>query len=184
MLVVRAVNELWSGFKRPVFRQFTMSTSLLSIGLVPLCLSAAAFGAEPGYRVLLERSAEQEFRPAAERLAKEHDAPIELFDPGDLRTMRDQLRADPSREAATHVAFVVAPQTLDVQFAQDLMIALTEVDEDPFVDVAYAFITGRSGAAALRFVEQGIAGRARPLTGKAGMFGSWEGATLPTHQPL
>ncbi|MBL9120566.1 MAG: hypothetical protein JNL80_11710 [Phycisphaerae bacterium] len=161
-----------------------MPTSLLTIGLMPLCLSGAAFGAELGYRVLLERSVETEFRPAAERLAKEHDVPIELFDPSDLRTLRDQLRADPAREAATHVAFVVAPQTLDVQFAQDLLIALTEVDEDPFVDVTYAFITGRSGTAALRFVEQGIAGRARPLTGNAGMFGSWEGAALPTQQPL
>jgi len=141
--------------------------------------TAPAHTATP-YVVLLERGADPEFRPAAERLARLHGAPVEVFDRGDLDALQQRLRS----LAPLHAAIVMSPQTIDVQFAQDLMERLVALDDDPFLDVRYAFITGRDGAAAERFVAAIEAARQRPPSNKAALFGSWEGAILPPKSPL
>lgn len=164
-----------------------------STGLLPGCAAALAVASsvaasDARYRVLLDGAADPAFRPAAERLALLHGVDVERCDLGHPSSVRDLLRAPGGRElpgaAVDHVAFVVDPRSLDMQVAQDLLVALTEVDEDPFVDVAYGFITGRDGPAALRFVERIEAGRGRTPTGNVALFGSWEGPTAPTAQPL
>jgi hypothetical protein len=61
----------------------------------------------------------------------------------------------------------------------------TRVDDDPFVDFEYGFVTGRDGAAALRFVKRIEAAWKRDFGTRAALFGSWEGGVLPTPgQPL
>lgn len=132
------------------------------------------------YLVLLERGADPEFRSAAERLASVHQAKVELFDAEDLDSLQSRLRM----LAPIHAAFVVAPEKIDVQFVQDLIERLVSLDDDPFLDVRFAFITGRDGAAAERFVAAGEEARRRQPTGKALMFGSWEGPVLPPKRPL
>ncbi|MBX3356308.1 MAG: hypothetical protein KF724_11500 [Phycisphaeraceae bacterium] len=152
---------------------------LLSVLLSPAAVDDTPSSA-PGYLVMLERSAEAELRPAAERLAGLHQAPVELFDPGDLDALQARLR----REPPEHVAFVMRPSSIDMQFSQDLLERLVALDDDPFLDVRFAFITGRDGAAAERFVEAIEAARRRPASRKALMFGTWEGASLPPQSPL
>lgn len=132
------------------------------------------------YVVLLEKGADPEFRSAAERLAALHQAPVALFDAAALDALQAQLRALQPQYAA----FVMAPHSLDAQFSQDLMEHLVALDDDPFLDVRYAFITGRDGAAADRFVQAIDAARRRQRTGKAAMFGSWEGRALPPKSAL
>jgi hypothetical protein len=132
------------------------------------------------YRVYLERAADPAYRPAAERLAALHGAEVVTFEPADLAALGAALKAAPVR----HAAFVVRPATIDAQWAQDLLLRLTEVDDDPFLDVGYAFITGRDGAAAERFVGRIEEAGKRPFGDRAALFGTWEGPVLPPAQPL
>ncbi len=148
--------------------------------LAILALAMLGAAAPPPMAVFLERGADPEFRPAAERFAALHSTSVELFDAADLDALRERLR----RSTPAHAAFVTAPALLDVQFAQDLLERLVSVDDDPFLDVRYAFITGRDGAAAERFVGAIEAARRRPPSGQALIFGSWEGPQLPPPAPL
>jgi len=154
--------------------------SLASLGSLAVAASVMAGGSDHGYVVLLERGADPEFRPAAERLARLHDAPVEVFDPANLASLQERLRA----LQPWHAAFVTQPRTIDVQFVQDLIEHLISLDDDPFLDVRFAFITGRDGAAAERFVAATEAARQRTPSGKAAMFGSWEGRTLPPRSAM
>lgn len=142
--------------------------------------SARAGTIDAEYAVLLARSADPEFRPAAERLAAMHGAAVELFDATDLDSLKRRLCETKPR----HAVFVMAPASIDVQFAQDLLERLVSLDDDPFLDVRYGFVTGRDGAAAERFVAAIETARSRAPTGKALMFGSWEGPQLPPKTPL
>ncbi len=100
------------------------------------------------YRVFLDREAKAEFLPAARALAALHEAEVELFDPEDLEALLDGLRRSPPHYAV----FVLPPEKIDVELSHELLETATRVDEDPFVDFEYAFVTGRDGAAARRFV--------------------------------
>jgi len=61
-----------------------------------------------------------------------------------------------------HVIVVVRPETLDVNLAYDLLDAFSRVDDDPFVDLGYGVITGRTPEAALAFLEETQAVRRKP----------------------
>jgi len=61
-----------------------------------------------------------------------------------------------------HVIVVVRPETLDVNLAYDLLDTFSRVDDDPFVDLGYGIITGRTPEAALAFLQETQAVRKRP----------------------
>ncbi len=143
-------------------------------------VSAAPPRPLPGYVVLLDRHVDPAFRDAAERLARFHDAAVRVFDPADLAALRRVLLAEPPR----YVAIVAAPATLDVAFTHAWLEMAIALDDDPFVDFEYAFITGRDGPAAAAFVDRVIAAWDRAPGDRAVMFGSWEGPVLPPPQPL
>jgi hypothetical protein len=135
----------------------------------------------PGpYLVLVDGGQKDEFLPAARALAALHGAVVKRFDPKKLDQTLAELRKAPPR----FVVFVLPPEKIDVDLAHDILEMATRVDDDPFVDFEYGFVTGRDGLAALRFVRRIEAAWKRDFGNKAALFGSWEGEVLPTGQPL
>jgi len=111
------------------------------------------------YVVLTTVPAGDPWRAAAERLAKLHGVAVQQFDPQRLDDLRKALAAQAPRD----VAVVLRPEQLDFAFARAFLQLATELDDDPFVDFAYGFVTGRDGDAALRFVEaEAAAAKAGP----------------------
>jgi RNA polymerase sigma factor (sigma-70 family) len=130
----------------------------------------------PGrYLVLVDPGSEDEFLPAAEAVAALHDAEVKRFDPAKLDGTLAELRKSPAR----FVVFVLPPEKIDVDLSHAILEMATKVDDDPFVDFEYGFVTGRDGAAALRFVRQIEQAWKRDPGDKAILFGSWEGPFVP-----
>ncbi len=141
-----------------------------------LVLKAVLAATDPAYLVLVERGGDGAYLPAAGALAAQHGGRVVEFDSDDSGALLTLLREHSPR----YVAFVLPPQRIDVQLAHRFLEVSTQVDEDPFVDFEYGFITGRDGEAALRFVERIIAAWKREYGLRCGFFGSWEGPVVPT----
>lgn len=141
---------------------------------------SALLGAAPpatgGYLVLVEPGDGDAYSPAAHALAALHDGAAVLpCNVDDAVALLKTLKEYQPR----YVAFVLPPDRIDVQVAHRLLEVATNVDDDPFVDYEYAFITGRDGAAASAFVERIQAAPQREYGRRAGFFGSWEGPVVP-----
>ncbi len=135
----------------------------------------------PGpYLVLVDAGRGDEFLPAAEAMAALHGAALKRFDPAKLEDTLAELRKVPPR----FVVFVLPPEKIDVDLAHQILEMATRVDDDPFVDFEYGFVTGRDGAAALRFVRRIEAAWRRDFGTRAGLLFSWEGAFVPAGRPL
>ena len=93
------------------------------------------------------------FPKAAQRLAEYREAPVVALKPGKLDELFDTLR----RLEPRHVALVLPPSRIDFNFQRRFLQRATELDDDPFVDFAYGYITGADDKEALAFVETGIA---------------------------
>jgi hypothetical protein len=132
------------------------------------------------YLVLVDSGKEDEFLPAAEAMAALHGAELKRFDPAKLDRTLAELRKTPPR----FVVFVLPPEKIDVDLSHAILEMATKVDDDPFVDFEYGFITGRDGAAALRFVKRIEQAWKREAGDKAALFGSWEGLFLPNSSQM
>jgi len=82
------------------------------------------------------------------------------------------------------VVFVLPPEKIDVDLAHQILEMATRVDDDPFVDFEYGFVTGRDGRRPCA-----SSGASRPPGGRdfgtrAGLLFSWEGAFVPAGRPL
>ena len=131
---------------------------MLSILLCAPCLfplsppqSEARDAAARPYLVLSAVEEADPFHAAAETLAKAYDAEIHPLQVDDLEPLAEVLRA--ARPA--HVAIVLRPEQLDFSLARRFLQLATEVDDDPFVDFAFGYITGRTGKDALRLAKAG-----------------------------
>ncbi len=154
---------------------------LTFVALVCPSRAADAVAGPPGpYLVLVDAGKGDEFLPAAEAMAALHGATLRRFDPNKLDATLAELRKAPPR----FVVFVLPPEKIDVDLAHAILEMATRVDDDPFVDFEYGFITGRDGAAALRFVRRIEAAWKHTYARKLTFFGSWEGLFLPVGQPL
>lgn len=60
------------------------------------------------------------------------------------------------------VLMVMRPETIDLNFAYDLLDTASRIDDDPFVDFCYGIITGRSPEATLSFMKETQAVRDDP----------------------
>ncbi len=144
--------------------------------LVIQALLGMALAAPPGgYLVLVEPGAEEAYLPAASAMAQLHDGQVQRCNIDDAPALLAMLKAHQPR----WVVFVLPPERIDVQAAHRLLEVATQVDDDPFVDFEYAFITGRDGGAALKFVERIKAAHQREYGLRAGFLGSWEGMPIP-----
>ena len=90
------------------------------------------------------------YHKAAERLAELRRGVIFAADPDNLDPLLVLLRKQPPR----NVAFVVRPDQFDENLARSVLLMATQVDDDPFVDFSYGFITGDSPESAISLVEQ------------------------------
>lgn len=137
---------------------------------------AKVAGPSGRYLVLVDSGKGDEFLPAAEAMASLHGADLKRFDPAELDRTLAELRKAPPR----FVIFVLPPEKIDVDLSHAILEMATKVDDDPFVDFEYGFITGHDGAAALRFVKRIERAWQREAGDKAMLFGSWEGPYLPS----
>ena len=166
-----------------MFRQMFL-TWLATLGSVSFALAASDEGNHPRvdgtYVIFVDPGDGDAYLPAAERLAKFHSAEVVRFDAENLAAVERAARA----RAPRFVAFVLPPAKIDVDLAHEILELAVRIDDDPFVDFEFGFVTGRDGSAASTFVESIIAAWDREPGRRAGLFGSWEGAMLPPKAPF
>src|SRR5689334_15212586 len=144
------------------FRSAPMLASLALIG----SLSTAATAPDGSMVVLVDPGRASEFLPAARAMAEQRGAELRRFEAKNVRRAVLELRKAMPRYAV----FVLPPEELDIDLAHEILEAASELDDDPFCDLEYAFITGRDGAAATRFVERIGAARKREFGKSVGTF--------------
>ena len=118
------------------------------------------------------------FAAVAQRLADRHAAPIVRATPQNVDEARDELAG----LAPTHVAIVVAPDDLDENLAAAVFSLMTRLDDDPFADAGWGYLTGRDADAALALVESSDPARPAPRSPSLGQYGVADGAFLKTPQ--
>ena len=124
-----------------------------------LCLPSPA--QQVDYVVLAATAAGDPFDAAAQALVEHHRAELVRFDPARLEPVRELLR----RAQPRHVALVMPPEQVEFAFQRRFLQLATELDDDPFVDFAFGYITGRTGEEALALARRGIARRPEPVDG-------------------
>ncbi len=82
------------------------------------------------------------------------ESEVVRFDPAELGPVRTALRQSSPR----HVALVMRPEQTEFDFSRRFLQMSTEIDDDPFVDCAFGYITGRSPATALAFAQRCVSG--------------------------
>ncbi|NUN49839.1 MAG: hypothetical protein HUU15_13515 [Candidatus Brocadiae bacterium] len=119
-----------------------------TLGLLFLALAALPCAA--GENVVLSSVNGSEFEEAARALAKHRDnAPIVPFDPADPEAVLPRLRELNPRS----VAIVLRPEEIDVNSVRRILVMASKVDDDPFVDFEFAYVTGATAGDARTFVE-------------------------------
>lgn len=122
--------------------------------------SSVAFAASlvaQDYVVLAAFAASDPYDTAAQHLAKHHRAEVVRFDPADVEPLRLVL----TKTAPRHVALVMRPEQLDFPFQRRFLQLATELDDDPFVDFAFGYVTGRTADDALALARRGTARKPR-----------------------
>ena len=111
------------------------------------------------YVVLSAVPAGDPYAAAADVLVKGRRGRLLPFDPANLEPLRDRLR----EIAPRHVALVLRPEQLDFDLARRVLQFATEIDDDPFVDFAFGYITGRTADDAVALATAGVT--REPLAG-------------------
>jgi hypothetical protein len=154
---------------------FRVAMNAMLFGLV-VSASVAAPPTQGKYLVLVDPGPGDAFLPAARRLAEFHKGEVVRFD----STKLDDAFAALKERRPDFVAFVLPPDKIDVDLSHEILARSTRLDDDPFVDFEYAFVTGRDGKAAEQFVERINAAWDRKYGRKVTLFGSWEGVIPPS----
>lgn len=116
-------------------------TSLLFLGTL---------AAPSDYVVLCGFGPKDPYYAAAQRIAAHHGTrEILRFDPARPDSVLKKLR----KLSPRYVAIVVHPDQIDVNTVRGFLKMATRVDDDPFVDFEFGYITGSTAADAARFVE-------------------------------
>lgn len=132
---------------------------------IPLALALA--GAAPiaaqqaDYVVLAAFGADDAFDAAARILAEGHRAAILRFDPANLEPLRAPLQA----KAPRHVALVMKPEQIEFAFQRRFLQFATGIDDDPFVDFAFGYVTGRTADDAEALAQRGLARKPEKVDG-------------------
>lgn len=103
-----------------------------------------------GTRAILTNVADRkEWRPVIDALRARGFAHVLAFRGAKLEpAFRELARVGPA-----FVAVVVAPKTLDVNLHFELLERASRLDEDPFVDFAFGYVTGATPEEALAFLQ-------------------------------
>jgi len=101
------------------------------------------------------------FLDVARAAAKHHGGRLIEFDGKSFDDLETTLRqADPS-----NVLFVVRPEAFDVNLHRRLALLSARVDDDPFCDFAFGYLTARNGAALAKLWERTVAAHKKGLAG-------------------
>jgi hypothetical protein len=149
-----------------------MNAMLFGLALAGAVVAPPADGK---YLVLVDPGPGDAYLPAARKLAEFHKGEVIRFDPAKL----DDAFVTLKERRPDCVAFVLPPAKIDVDLCHEILARSTHLDDDPFADFEYAFVTGRDGKAAERFVDHIKAAWDRKYGRTVTMFGSWEGALPP-----
>ncbi len=133
----------------------------------------------PDYVVLAAFDAADAFDSAAQVLLKAHGAQLVRFDPADLEPVKKALIA----AAPRHVALVMRPEQIEFAFARRFLQLATEVDDDPFVDFAFGYVTGRTAEDAVALARRGTARKPRALRGEVAMVAGGCELSMVTKNP-
>ena len=106
--------------------------------------------AKGAYLVLVPQDAP--FRSAAGRLARYRRAEVVAFSPESPADSLETL----IRKNARHVAIFVEPEDMDVNLVRTFVVLSTLLDEDPFCDFAFGFVTGSTPKKVDAFVKRMI----------------------------
>ncbi len=141
---------------------------MLKTATVLLALSLPALA---DYVVLVGVDDTDPYSEAAKLLAEHHGTDrILRFDPAKPETVVPTLR----RIGPTHVAIVLRPEQIHVNSVRRFLRMSATIDDDPFVDFEFGYITGGTAAEAVQFVKNIIrASKRKPLlkVGKAAVWG-------------
>lgn len=138
--------------------QLTAVVAVLAAA-VPLRSQAVVPAAD--YVVLAAFGADDPFDAAAQVLVAARGAALVRFDPADLEPVRAALVAADPRQ----VAVVVRPEQLDFVLQRRLLQLATEIDDDPFVDFAFGYVTGRTADEAVALARRGSERQPRAVAG-------------------
>lgn len=145
-----------------------------------LAASSSALAAD--YVVLEAPSSDPGFHAAAAKLAAKHGATIMQLDPASPVDVLSALR----KAAPKYVALVLPPQRIDFAFQRRFLDVATRLDDDPFVDFAYGYVTGATGAEAVAFVDACLVAAEKPRPITLGLLGGAQEKSLdaPSHYDL
>jgi hypothetical protein len=127
--------------------------------------------ADSGYVVVSLVPEDDPYFEAAAELRKLRGGRIILADAADVDGVLGELRQAQPR----YVAVVLRPETLDENFVRKFLVLATKVDDDPFVDFAYGFVTGDSADVAVALAGAGKRAeqrRRKPELAMVGVAGS------------
>ena len=119
------------------------------------------------------------YQKAADRLAEFHKAQIITVEP-DLNAFFEAA----AELKPQYVAFVLPPDWIDIDLTNSILSRASQVDDDPFIDFEYGFVTGRDGKAAMGVVERMIAAWEYDIGKSGGILGTWEGPQIPPPSEL
>lgn len=105
------------------------------------------------------------------------------LNPDTLEPVRTALR----QLLPEFVAIVLRPEQIDFELARRFLQMATEIDEDPFVDFSYGFVTGATGAQAVALLERSFTAEreSRPLSiGELAVSGMRESVRSNAPLPL
>ena len=123
-------------------------------------------GTTPSYVVLTDLASDDPFFPAARKLQQHRSARLVHFQTGRITDSLGSLReAQPE-----FVAIVLRPDSFDINLAYDVLELATKVDDDPFVDFAFGFITGTTADDTMALVERTIDAESAPPLGEHRVF--------------
>ncbi len=103
----------------------------------------------PGYVVVTTVGSSDPYYEVAQALAAHRGGTILEFDVSDLPSLMDALKV----AGARYVAVVVRPLEMDINLNRAFLMNSTTLDDDPFPDFSWGYITGPTPQEALSFVE-------------------------------
>lgn len=126
---------------------------ILTVGTL-LVAAAEAQAPQPARRVAVvsvgiddPAPSHQGFRAVAKAAVAFHRAVALAWDGRDAAALRRQLLELGPGRLPTDVLLVVPPERFDVMLHRSVLLALCTLDDDPFVDAAFGWVTARDGAA-------------------------------------
>jgi rhamnogalacturonyl hydrolase YesR len=108
--------------------------------------------AKRSYVILTNAPETDAYFEAAKKLSSAHNGSIVRFDPAKMLALRRKLSSLNPR----YVAIVLKPQDIDINLQRQMIALSTRMDDDPFCDFAFGFVTGATAKESVSLVERSL----------------------------